>query len=70
MRPVAGSPAGRASVRNCLDPVDFFLVNFAGENVAGKVEVDRAALAVERLAKGDADVFGDAIAEIDAIGAP
>ncbi len=51
-----------------FDPMDFVFVDFAGKDIAGKVEVHWTALAVERLAEGDTDIFGDAIAEIDAIG--
>ena len=65
-RGIAGRPRLGAIVT--LDPVDLLLFDFAGKDVAGQVEIDRPALAVERLAEGDADVLRDAIAEVDAVG--
>ena len=47
--------------------MNLLLLDFAAQHVAWQVEVDRAALAVERLTKRDADVLGNPIAEVDAI---
>src|SRR5689334_18227170 len=50
------------------DPVDPVFLDLAGQDITGQVEVDGTALGIKRFAKGNSDVFRNAIAEVDTVG--
>ena len=48
-------------------PIELFIVNFGGEDIAGKIKIDWAFLPIHRFAEGETDVFGNSRGNIDTI---